>query len=111
MVANGEATPEQIDIAMVNGPGPRWAFAGPCMTFHIGGGEGGMAYNLDQFGPALKLPWTRLLAPELTRALRDAMVSGCEEMAKGRSFAELSEVRDAGLVAVARAWQSVGKFV
>jgi carnitine 3-dehydrogenase len=111
MVANGEATPEQIDIAMVNGPGPRWAFAGPCMTFHIGGGEGGMAYNLDQFGPALKLPWTRLLAPELTRALRDAMVSGCEEMAKGRSFAELSEERDAGLVAVAQAWQSVGKFV
>jgi hypothetical protein len=54
MIANGEATPEQIDIAMVNGPGPRWAFAGPCMTYHIGGGEGGMEYCLDVFGPALK---------------------------------------------------------
>jgi carnitine 3-dehydrogenase len=111
MVANGEATPEQIDIAMVNGPGPRWAFAGPCMTFHIGGGEGGMAYNLDQFGPALKLPWTRLVAPELTKALRDAMVQGCEEMAKGRSFSALSEARDAGLVAIARAWQKLGKLI
>lgn len=110
MVANGEATPEQIDIAMVNGPGPRWAFAGPCMTFHIGGGEGGMAYNLDQFGPALKLPWTRLEAPELTKALRDAMVEGCEGMAEGRSFSSLSEERDAGLVAIIQAWQRLGKL-
>lgn len=110
MVANGEATPEQIDIAMVNGPGPRWAFAGPCMTFHIGGGEGGMAYNLDQFGPALQLPWTRLQAPELTKALRDAMVEGCEDMAEGRSFSSLSRERDAGLVAIIQAWQRLGKL-
>lgn len=110
MIANGEATPEQIDIAMVNGPGPRWAFAGPCMTFHIGGGEGGMAYNLDQFGPALQLPWTRLEAPELTKELRDAMVEGCERMAKGRSFSTLSEERDQGLVAIARAWRKLGKL-
>ncbi|MEE8496502.1 MAG: 3-hydroxyacyl-CoA dehydrogenase NAD-binding domain-containing protein, partial [Xanthomonadales bacterium] len=58
MVTNDEATVEQIDFAIVNGPGPRWAMMGPCLTYHIGGGEGGMAYCLDQFGPALKLPWT-----------------------------------------------------
>ena len=44
-MAEWEATVEQIDMAMVNGPGPRWAFMGPCMTFHVGGGEGGMAFN------------------------------------------------------------------
>ena len=109
MIAAGEATPEQIDIAMVNGPGPRWALNGPCMTFHIGGGEGGMAYCLDQFGPALKLPWSRLEAPELTQALRDTLVESCESEAKGRDFATLSEERDAGLVAIARAWQKLGK--
>ena len=63
MVANGEATVEQIDLAVVNGPGPRWALMGPCEIFHVGGGEGGMAYCLDQFGPALKLPWTRWSRP------------------------------------------------
>ncbi len=109
MIANGEATPEQIDIAMVNGPGPRWAFKGPCMTYHIGGGEGGMAYCLDQFGPALKLPWTRLEAPELTQSLRDTLVESCETGAEGRDFATLSEERDAGLVAIVRAWQKLGK--
>jgi carnitine 3-dehydrogenase len=102
MVANGEATVEQIDAAVVNGPGPRWALMGPCEIFHIGGGEGGMAYCLDQFGPALKLPWTRLVAPELTPELRNAMVDGCIEMTDGQDFATLSRKMNDGLVEIAK---------
>ena len=77
MVAAGEATPEQIDTALINGPAPRMAVQGQCMAFHVACGSGGMATNLDQFGPALKLPWTRLKAPELTDSLRNQMVEGC----------------------------------
>ncbi len=102
MVANGEATVEQIDQAVVNGPGPRWAMMGPCEIFHVGGGEGGMAYCLDQFGPALKLPWTRLVAPELTDELRDAMVNGCVEMTAGQNFASLSRKMNDSLVQIAK---------
>lgn len=102
MVANGEATVEQIDQAVVNGPGPRWALMGPCEIFHVGGGEGGMAYCLDQFGPALKLPWTRLVAPELTQALRDKMVNGCIDMTQGQDFATLSKKMNQGLVEIAK---------
>ena len=102
MVANGEATVEQIDQAVVNGPGPRWALMGPCEIFHVGGGEGGMAYCLDQFGPALKLPWTRLVAPELTPELRNAMVDGCIEMTGGKDFASLSRKMNDGLVEIAK---------
>jgi carnitine 3-dehydrogenase len=108
MVANGEATVEQIDLAIVKGPGPRWAVMGPCMAFHAASGEGGMAHNLDHFGPALKLPWTRLEAPELTRELRDRMVEGCDREAAGRDFAALAEERDRGLVAIARALKEEG---
>ena len=100
MVANGDATVEQIDDAIVYGPGPRWAVMGPCMAFHAASGEGGMAHNLDHFGPALKLPWTRLEAPELTQELRDAMVDGCDREAAGRDFETLAAERDAGIVAV-----------
>jgi carnitine 3-dehydrogenase len=64
------------------------------MAFHIACGEGGMAKNLDQFGPALKLPWTRLDAPELTPALRNAMVDGCNDMAGGESFKTMASERD-----------------
>jgi len=102
MVANGEATVAQIDQAVVNGPGPRWALMGPCEIFHVGGGEGGMAYCLDQFGPALKLPWTRLVAPELTPELRNAMVDGCIEMTGGEDFATLSKKMNDGLVEIAK---------
>ena len=100
MVANGEATPEQIDTALMNGPAPRMVSQGQCMAFHVACGEGGMATNLDQFGPTLKLPWTRLEAPELTQELRDRMVDGCNAIAGGRHFADMAAQRDREIVAV-----------
>lgn len=103
MVANGEATPEQIDIALINGPAPRMAMQGQCMAFHVACGEGGMATNLDQFGPALQLPWTRLEAPELTKELRDRMVEGCNAIAGARAFTEMAAERDRGIVGVLKA--------
>ena len=100
MVKNDEATPEQIDLALINGPAPRMAFQGQCMAFHVACGEGGMATNLDQFGPALELPWTRLKAPELDQVLRDKMVKGCKEMAGGKTFQELVAERDDAIVGI-----------
>jgi len=103
MVANDEATPEDIDIALMNGPAPRMAAQGQCMAFHVACGEGGMATNLDQFGPALKLPWTRLEAPELTKDLRDRMVDGCNTVAKGQHFEDMVAQRDREIVGVLNA--------
>lgn len=103
MVANGEATPEDIDNALMNGPAPRMAVQGQCMAFHVACGEGGMATNLDQFGPALKWPWTRLEAPELTQELRDRMVDGCNAIAAGRHFEDMAATRDREIVAVLNA--------
>lgn len=103
MVANGEATVEQIDASITEGPGLRWALMGPCLTFHLAGGEGGMAHMLDHFGPSLKSPWTRLAAPELTEELRDQMVDGCADEAGGRTVADLVAERDRGLIAVMKA--------
>jgi len=103
MVANGEASPEDIDRALRFGPAPRMAIQGQCMAFHVACGEGGMATNLDQFGPALKLPWTRLEAPELTTELRNAMVEGCNAMAGDRHFEDMAAERDRRIVAVIKA--------
>jgi len=100
MVATGEATVEQIDTSITEGPGLRWPVHGPCRTFHLAGGEGGMAHMLDHFGPSLLAPWTRLEAPELTPELRDAMVAGT---ATDRSFGELVAERDRAVIAIRRA--------
>ena len=102
MVANGEATVEQIDASITEGPGLRWAFQGPMLTFHLAGGPGGMGHMLDHFGPSLLSPWTRLAAPELTPELRDSVVRGCEEEAGSRSVADLVRERDQWLVDVLR---------
>jgi carnitine 3-dehydrogenase len=100
MVDAGEATVQQIDDAITFGPGLRWAITGPGMNYHLAGGEGGMAHVLDQFGPSLKWPWTRLEAPELTDSLRRKLISGCEDEADGRSIEQMIRVRDAYLISI-----------
>ncbi|MFC3283995.1 L-carnitine dehydrogenase [Litchfieldella rifensis] len=98
LVNDGVATTEEVDAAMVYGCGLRWSLMGTFLTFHLAGGDAGMRHMLEQFGPALKLPWTRLEAPELSEALIDKVVEGCEHQAAGRPVAELEQRRDAFLV-------------
>ncbi|WP_251977910.1 3-hydroxyacyl-CoA dehydrogenase NAD-binding domain-containing protein [Salinicola avicenniae] len=97
LVNDGVATTEEVDAAVVYGAGLRWSLMGTFLTFHLAGGDGGMRHMLHQFGPALKLPWTKLEAPELTDELIDRVADGCEYQAAGRSVAELETRRDAFL--------------
>jgi carnitine 3-dehydrogenase len=62
-----------------------------------------MAYTLEQFGPFFHEPWSRLDSPPLTDELRAALIDGCEQMAAGRSVAELARERDACLIELMRA--------
>jgi carnitine 3-dehydrogenase len=103
MLAAGEATVEQIDLAITDGPGLRWPIHGPCMTFHLAGGPGGIGHMLDHFGPSLQSPWTRLVSTELTPELRDTVVAGCEREAEGRGIDDLVAERDSGVIAILRA--------
>jgi carnitine 3-dehydrogenase len=98
LVNDDIATTEEIDAAVVYGCGLRWSLMGTFLTFHLAGGEGGMRHMLHQFGPALKLPWTRLVAPELTDTLIDKVADGCEYQAAGRSIRELERRRDQFLI-------------
>jgi carnitine 3-dehydrogenase len=100
MVAEGVATTDELDDAIRFGPGLRWSFMGTCMIFHMAGGDAGMRHMLKQFGPALKLPWTKLQAPELTDTLIDRMVEGTLAQAAGRSVADLERYRDDALISV-----------
>ncbi|MCG6658788.1 L-carnitine dehydrogenase [Halomonas campisalis] len=98
LVNDGVATTEEVDAAVVYGCGLRWSLMGTFLTFHLAGGESGMRHMLEQFGPALKLPWTKLEAPELTDTLIDKVVEGCEYQAAGRPVSELDRRRDDFLV-------------
>ncbi|MBM7586093.1 carnitine 3-dehydrogenase [Bacillus pakistanensis] len=98
LVNDGVATTEEVDAAIIYGPGLRWALMGPFLTLHLAGGEQGMKHMLEQFGPALKLPWTKLVAPELTEELTDRVVEGCEAQTTGHTIAQLEERRDEFLI-------------
>ncbi|WHY71855.1 L-carnitine dehydrogenase [Fictibacillus enclensis] len=98
LVNDGVATTEEIDAAIVYGPGLRWALMGPFLTLHLAGGEQGMKHMLEQFGPALKLPWTKLVAPELTEELSNKVIDGCEQQTKDHTIADLEKRRDDFLI-------------
>ncbi|MBN9654224.1 L-carnitine dehydrogenase [Halobacillus sp. GSS1] len=98
IVNEGIATTEEVDKAFTHGAGMRYAQYGPFLTFHLAGGEGGMRHMLKQFGPALKKPWTKLEAPELTDELYEKVVTGCEEQSNGMSMSELDQNRNEFLI-------------
>ncbi|RLQ20650.1 L-carnitine dehydrogenase [Seongchinamella sediminis] len=100
MVDNGECSVADIDKAISYGPGLRWAIMGPCANMALCGGEGGMQRMLDHFGPSLKEPWTRLVAPELSATLYRDMIDGFEAAKGGRSMAQLAEELDDCLIRI-----------
>ena len=103
LVNDGVATTEEIDDAIRYGAGLRWSFMGTFLIYRMAGGEAGMRHFLAQFGPALKLPWTKLEAPELTDALIDRVADQSDAQAGGASIRDLEARRDACLVAVLEA--------
>src|ERR1700678_882878 len=100
MVNEDVATTGELDESIIYGPGLRWAAMGMNLIYHLAGGETGMRAMLAQFGPALKGPWNKLEAPELTETLIDRMVEGTQQQAAGRSIRELERLRDNYLVAI-----------
>ena len=98
IINEGYATTEDLDRAIEDGPGMRYSLMGTFLTFHLAGGKAGMKHMLKQFGPALKLPWTKLKAPKLTKKLSDRIIKGTKQQSKGKSVASLSNIRDEYLV-------------
>jgi carnitine 3-dehydrogenase len=101
LVADDVATVAEIDDALRLGAGLRWSFMGSFLTYRMAGGDAGMRHFMDQFGPALQWPWTKLTdVPELTPELIERLVAQSDAQAGGRSFHELEQLRDDCLVAV-----------
>lgn len=103
MVAEGIADVDQIDAALVHGPGLRWSVVGAHMAYHLGGGAGGIAHYLSHLGPSQERRWQDLGQPRLDAATCAKLVDGIAAEAGGRDIATLEALRDAGLIAVQRA--------
>ena len=98
IINEGHANTKDLDRAIEDGPGLRWSLMGTFLTFHLAGGKLGMKHMLEQFGPALKFPWTKLKAPKLSKKLINRLIEGTKKQSKNKSIKKISNLRDRYLV-------------
>lgn len=97
LVDRGVATVADIDTAIANGPGLRWAVLGPFLSQHLSGGTGGIAHILEHLGPPTERWWRDLGQVTLTPQLAAKLVAGVDEELAGRDPARIVADRDAVL--------------
>jgi len=95
LVDQGVASVEDVDKALKAGPGIRWAIMGPYMTYHLGGGKGGIEYLMRHIG-ASKAKWLETAATwtEAPESVVQKAIDGVDEMVGGKSLEELEAWRD-----------------
>jgi 3-hydroxypropionate dehydrogenase (NADP+) len=101
LVDTGIASVEDVDKAVSAGPGMRWAIMGPYLTYHLGGGKGGIEYLMRHIG-VKKAAWLETMAkwtvtPE---SAVEKAIKGVGEMVGGKTLEELEMWRDGYLVAL-----------
>jgi carnitine 3-dehydrogenase len=103
LVKDGIATTEEIDEAIRMGFGLRWCQMGLFETYRIAGGEAGMKHFLEQFGPCLTWPWTKLIdVPEFNDELVDLIAGQSDAQSGHHTIRELDRIRDSNLVGFLR---------
>lgn len=100
LVRDGVVTPTELDRVVTGSLGPRWATGGPFLSFHLGGGAGGLRHMLAHLGPGMARRWRDLGDPTLDDDTVDAL-AGATEAAYGTDrYAELTAARDRAEAAV-----------
>ncbi|MBW9141277.1 MAG: 3-hydroxyacyl-CoA dehydrogenase family protein [Candidatus Aramenus sp.] len=104
LVDEGVATVEDIDKVMTAAIGLRWAFMGPFLTYHLGGGEGGLEYFFSRgFGYGAN-EWMHTLAKydkfPYTGVMKAIQQMKDYQFIKGKTFQEISKWRDEKLFKV-----------
>lgn len=100
LAAENVASVADIDAAVSQGPGLRWALFGPHMTFNLGGGEGGLTQFMHHLLGPVQTWWDDLGAPVVTPELQRKLIEGVNAEAGQRSIADLVQTRDAQLTAL-----------
>ncbi len=98
LVEQGAATVEDIDTAVMHGPGLRWALLGPFLTLHLTGGTGGIEGILRHLGPSVQTWWDQFTTPRLTPELQRTVIDGVSSYAGSLGGSALGEQRDRLLV-------------
>ena len=96
LVEQGICSFQDVDDAMCDGPGLRWAFAGPAMCYHLGGGSGGITAMIEQFGF------------EGNEAAEKDLLASVQNLSGGQTMDRLESWRDHNLLAMMRLLRHAG---
>ena len=103
LVTEGVVTEQQLDEVVTSSLGQRWAVSGPFLSFHLGGGPGGLPHFLEHLGPGLRKRWGQLGTPDLDEATvkllseqADGFGGTVEELAKARDVAQIALMKALG---------------
>ncbi|MBR9851924.1 MAG: NAD-binding protein [Rhodobacteraceae bacterium] len=100
LAIEGVASIQDIDKAVVSGPGLRWAVLGPNTLFHLGGGAGGIRHFCEHLGAPFQYWWNDLGEPDLTSDVLLELEEGLLQASKGTTLESLSRYRDAAILKV-----------
>jgi len=92
LLNDGVASAEDIDKALYAGPGLRWAIMGPFMTYHLGGGEGGIKKFIDGIGRTFSNYWRTMNT--WTSIPEEAIDKMIEEMNRAVGERQLDEITE-----------------
>jgi len=100
LVDEGIADLEDIDRAVSAGPGLRWAIIGPHLSYHLGGGSGGIEHFLDHLGPAMESRWESLAKWTALPPSAKKIIEGIKDhsMLREKSVEDLIKWRDNKIV-------------
>ena len=99
LVVNGVCSVNDVDAAICNGPGLRWALLGPNMIFSLGGGDRGMEGFLEQFAMPFESWWADMATwKKFPEGSKQALIEGLKEEIGNRSASEIVQWRDEKLV-------------
>jgi ketoreductase RED1 len=103
LVLEGVVTVDELDTAVTESIGLRWACVGPFQAFHLGGGPGGLRHLLNHVGPKMEREWRRLGQPKLDENVIETLAAQAESAFGDRSYQQLAAERDARQNAVLQA--------
>lgn len=101
-LAEGVTDAQSIEDAVVYGVTPRYVVGGPLTSLALAGGPDGMRGLVAAFSDAIETWWSDLGEPHLTEEVKTLLIDAADEIAAGRSLADLRAQRDAAAIALLR---------
>tara|TARA_R110002111_G_scaffold258083_1_gene326802 strand:+ start:26937 stop:27869 length:933 start_codon:yes stop_codon:yes gene_type:complete len=101
LLDEGVASVEDIDAALCQGPGLRWAMMGQHLIYELGGGEGGYQKFFDTIGASFEEYWKEMQTwTTIPESAKQKAVDGTQAYLKQKSRSEWTAWRDEKLARI-----------